>query len=132
MNKVCLAKNAQMFRNASASDLEPNGEVSRRGFTRDQPLQNCAARLVRNSEKRATISARSRQVFTSHVLALCLSSTMLLRLLLRIVESGHRLPMVRLTVVPIIALALSEATKAATLAVSASVMTRLGWLMSAR
>ncbi len=36
--------------------------------------------------------------------------------------------MVRLTIVPVIALALSEAMKTATLAISSSVMSRRGWV----
>jgi len=40
--------------------------------------------------------------------------------------------MVKLTVVPVIPLASSEAMKAATLAISTSVMTRRGWVVPAR
>jgi hypothetical protein len=39
--------------------------------------------------------------------------------------------MVKLTVVPVISLALSEATKTATLAISSSVMTRRAWVVLA-
>ena len=39
--------------------------------------------------------------------------------------------MVKLMVVPVIPLALSEATKTATLAISSSVISRLGWVLPA-
>ena len=112
----------------AAQACKVNRTESQGGYRRRETKTNCSRVGVIPRSRRVGHCKGLKRDRPVPVPSCCVAADF--RLPLR--HQSSRLPMVKLTVVPVIPLALSEAMKTAMFATSSSVMTRRGWVVPAR